>query len=72
MKSAGAGNSSGKNLAALADELSQLSGILVVDISDLLLTENANLFSSAVRAHIGAAGVLSSIHDYEILLCSNS
>ena len=42
------GDSSGKNLAALGNELSELCGILIVDISNLALAEYANLFSLAV------------------------
>jgi hypothetical protein len=39
-------NSSGKDLAALADELAELCGILVVDEIYLVCTENANFLSS--------------------------
>ena len=45
---AGTGDSSGKNLAALADELSQLCAVLVVNIGNLVCAENADLLSSAV------------------------
>ena len=45
--SASTRNSSGKNLAALADELSELCGILVVDKVNLINTENADFLSSA-------------------------
>ena len=44
---ASTGNSSGKDLAALADELAELCGILVVDEINLVCTENANFLSSA-------------------------
>jgi hypothetical protein len=47
MLGAGSGNSSGKDLSALTDELSELCGILVVNEVYLVSTENANLFSSA-------------------------
>jgi hypothetical protein len=47
MLCAGTADSSGKDLAALADELAELSGILVVDICNLIGAENANLLSSA-------------------------
>jgi hypothetical protein len=47
VNSASAGHSSGQDLAALADELAELSGILVIDISNLIGAENANLLSSA-------------------------
>ena len=59
--SAGAGNTAGKDLAALADELAELVGILVVDEVDLVCAEDADLLSLA--AHEGAGrtsvGILS-------------
>ena len=48
MKSAGAGNTSGEDLCSLGNELSELSGILVVDIVHFILAEDANLLSSVV------------------------
>ena len=63
MLCAGARNSSGQDLAALADELSQLCGILVVDEINLICTENADLLSSAYDGTLRACrGVFSSIH----------
>jgi hypothetical protein len=48
MNCAGSGDSSGKNLAALADELAELCAVLIIDKCNLVCTENANLFSSVV------------------------
>ena len=48
------GNSSGKNLTALADEFAKLCGILVVDKCNLICTEDTYLFS--LRTHSGACG----------------
>ena len=52
-----AGNSAGKDLASLADELLKLCAVLVIDIINLVLAEDANLFSLAGRladrAYIG-------------------
>ena len=46
VKSAVAGNTSGEDLRSLGNELSELSGILVVDIVHFILAEDANLLSS--------------------------
>jgi hypothetical protein len=63
MLCAGAGNSSGKNLASLADELSELCRILVVDEINLVCAENADLLSSANNRTLRAyCGILGSIH----------
>jgi hypothetical protein len=48
MLSAGAGNTAGKDLAALADELAKARCILVIDVADVLLAEDANLSAAAV------------------------
>ena len=53
MKSASAGNTSGKDLSSLGDELSELSYILVINVGCLVLTENANLLSSVHRTEGG-------------------
>ena len=68
MLCARSGDSSGKDLSALADKLSELCGILVINISDLILTEDTNLFSLAVIKTRGTRIVFCSIHTYEILL----
>ena len=44
-------NSSGENLSALADKLAKLCGILIVNIRNLICTEDTNLLS---LAHYGA------------------
>ena len=48
VKSAVAGNTSGEDLRSLGNELSELSGILVVDIVHFILAEDANLLSSVL------------------------
>ena len=47
MLCAGAGNSSGKNLSALGDILSQASDVLVIDFVDMIRAELADLLLSA-------------------------
>ena len=46
VKSAVAGYTSGENLCSLRCELSKLSDILVIDLGNLILAEDANLLSS--------------------------
>ena len=53
MKSTCAGNTSGKDLRSLGNELSKLSGILVINVCNLVLTEDANLLSSVHRTEGG-------------------
>ena len=48
MKSAVAGYTSGEDLSSLRDELSDLSYVLVIDLANLVLAEDANLLSSVV------------------------
>ena len=48
VESAVAGNTSGENLSSLRGELSKLSDILVIDLGNLILAEDANLLSSMV------------------------
>ncbi len=48
MLCASAGNTAGKDLAALADELAKAGCILVIDVADVLLAEDANLSATAV------------------------
>ena len=59
--SAGAGHTAGQDLTALADELAELVGILVINVGNLVCAEDADLFSLA--AHEGAGrtsiGILS-------------
>src|SRR5690606_13544748 len=44
-----AGHSTSTDLAAVGDELPQQTGVLVVDVGDLLLAENANLLLGLAR-----------------------
>ena len=53
VKSAVAGYTSGEDLCSLGSELSELSNILVINLSNLLLTEDANLLSSMVLTECG-------------------
>src|SRR5687767_904271 len=55
-----AGHPSGANLAAVGYELPQQTGVLVVDVGDLLLTEHADLLLRLAYGglgHRGAPGV---------------
>ena len=49
VKSTSAGNTSGEDLSSLGNKLSEFSGILVIDVRNLILTEDANLLSSVHR-----------------------
>ena len=53
MLCAGAGNTAGKDLAALADELAKAGCILVIDHFDLFSAKSADLL---LAAHGGAEG----------------
>jgi len=59
MESAGAGNTSGENLSALGNELSELGDILVIDLVYLILAEDANLLSSVNRTERGTLIIVS-------------
>jgi len=60
---ASAGDAAGQDLASLADELGQLLGVLVVNVSDLVCAENANLLSLvAIEGACGTSSILGSIH----------
>ena len=48
MQRASAGYAARQNLSAFADEFAEFRAVLIVDERDLVCTENANLFSSAV------------------------
>ena len=66
MLSAGAGNSSGENFAALADALAKSAGVLVINEGNFVCTEDADLSSSAARhGTCGAVGIFGSIHFYD-------
>jgi hypothetical protein len=62
MLCASAGNSSGKDLTALADELAKLCGVLVIDIVYLVSTEDADLLSLTHLAYGASCCVFVSIH----------
>ena len=59
MKSAVAGNTSGEDLCSLGNELSELSDILVIDLGNLILAEDANLLSSVVLTEGGTLSIVS-------------
>ena len=59
MKSAVARNTSGEDLCALGDELSELCNILVINIRSLVLAEDANLLSSVHRTECGTLSIVS-------------
>ena len=61
MLSASTRDSSGKNLAALADELSQLSCILIINIGNLIGTEDT-YFLSLTYGTNRTARIFCSIH----------
>ena len=48
-----AGYTSGENLCSLRGELSKLSDILVIDLGNLILAEDANLLSSVTLTECG-------------------
>jgi hypothetical protein len=50
VKSAVAANTSGKDLSSLGNELSELSYVLVINVRNLILAEDANFLSSVVLA----------------------
>ena len=54
-----AANTSGENLCSLRGELSKLSDILVIDLGNLILAEDANLLSSVHRAERGTLSIVS-------------
>ena len=57
----GTGNTAGKDLRILGNELSETSGVLVIDLSHLLGAEHADLFLSAVRTE-GRMLIVVSVH----------
>ena len=59
VKSASAGNTSGEDLSALGDELSELCDILVIDLVHFILAEDANLLSSVHRAERRTLSIVS-------------
>ena len=59
MKSTSTGYTSGEDLSSLRDELSDLSYVLVIDLANLVLAEDANLLSSVVLAECGTLSIVS-------------
>ena len=59
MKSAVAGYTSGEDLSSLGNELSELCYILVINVSNLILAEDANLLSSVVLTECGTLSIVS-------------
>ena len=57
VKSASAGNTSGKDLCTLGDKLSELSNILEINLVYLILAEDANLLSSVHRTECGTLSI---------------
>lgn len=61
MLGTGSGNSSGKNLASLCDEFSQLWYILVINGINLVDTELANFPSGTSDSGVGSSEIASAI-----------
>ena len=59
MKSAVAANTSGKDLSSLGNELSELSYVLVINVRNLILAEDANFLSSVALAECGTLSFVS-------------
>ena len=59
VKSAVAGYTSGEDLSSLGNELSELCYVLVIDVRNLILAEDANLRSSVVLAGCGTLSIVS-------------
>ena len=59
VKSAVAANTSGEDLCSLGNELSELCNVLVVDLRNLVLAEDANLLSSVVLTVCGTLSIVS-------------
>ena len=58
MKSAVAANTSGEDLSSLGNELSELCYVLVIDIRNLILAEDANFLSSVNRTESGTLDII--------------
>ena len=59
MESASAANTSGEDLGALGNELSELCYILVIDLVYFVLAEDANLLSSVHGTERGTLCIVS-------------
>ena len=58
VKSASAGNTSGKNLSSFRNELSELCYVLIIDCVCFILAEDANLLSSVNRTESGTLDII--------------
>ena len=59
VESAVAANTSGEDLSSLRNELSELSCVLIINVGNLVLTEDANLLSSVHRTEGGTLSIVS-------------
>ena len=59
VKSAVAANTSGEDLSSLGNELSELCYVLVIDIRNLILAEDANFLSSVALTECGTLSFVS-------------
>ena len=59
VKSASSGYKSGEDLSSLGNELSELCYVLVIDIRNLILAEDANLLSSVALTECGTLSFVS-------------
>ena len=59
MKSTSTGYASGEDLSSLGNKLSELCYVLVIDVRNLILAEDANLLSSVNRAERGTLIIVS-------------
>ena len=66
VESASTGHAAGQDLTALAEELAELVGILVINVGNLVCAEDADLFSLA--AHEGAGRTSSGILSHFLIL----
>ena len=59
VKSAVAANTSGEDLSSLGNELSELCYVLVINLRNLVLAEDANLLSSVALTECGTLSFVS-------------
>ena len=59
VKSAVTANTSGEDLSSLGNELSELCYVLVINVSNLILAEDANLLSSVAGTECGTLCIVS-------------
>ena len=61
VKSTSTGNSSGKDLRALADALLESGNVLIIDVLDLVSTENADLSMTLIGLTEGLVALCRSL-----------